>query len=111
MIGSEQSENNQTVKKSLFAIRNAMSIDLFEYFAVQCSNALPDFFEPSFLQNIIEKGGKNMPSQGLISLSDKPDKNKIDYTNTGALPVFPLPERTTFQLTLEDIDNVPVPVE
>ena len=83
MVGSEESENNLVVKKCLFAIRNAMSIDLFEYFSVQSENDLPDFFEPSFLQNIIEKGGKNMTSQGLISLSEKPDKNKIDYTKTG----------------------------
>ena len=34
MLGSEQSDNNQVVKKCLFAIRNAMSIDLFEYFTV-----------------------------------------------------------------------------
>lgn len=96
MAGSEQSENNLVVKKCLFAIRNAMSIDLFEYFSVQCANALPDFFEPSFLQNIIEKGGKNMPSQGLISLSEKPDKNKIDYTKTGTQPTFNLRENQTF---------------
>lgn len=52
-----------------------------------------------------------MPSQGLISLSDKPDKNKIDYTKTGSQPVFDLPDQSTFQLSLQDIENVPVPME
>ena len=46
---SEQNERNKKVQRCLLEIRLAMSFDLFEYFAFYTENALPSFFEPSFL--------------------------------------------------------------
>jgi hypothetical protein len=43
-----------------------MSFDLFEYFAFFGEHALPGFFEPSFLQNLLEKEYRNMPAQGVV---------------------------------------------
>jgi len=56
-----------------------MSFDLFEYFAFFGEHALPGFFEPSFLQNLLEKEYRNMPAQGVVGeggsgiQSKKPD--------------------------------------
>ena len=50
-----------------------MSIQLFEYCALFGQNALPKFFEPSFLQNIVEKQCKNLPSTNLVEFKAKDD--------------------------------------
>ena len=82
LANSKQNEKNRKVQRALLEIRNTMSFDLFEYFAFFGEHALPGFFEPSFLQNLLEKEYRNMPAKGVatedpsVVVSKKPDFSK-----------------------------------
>jgi len=84
LANSEQNEKNKKVQRCLLEIRNTMSFDLFEYFAFFGEHALPGFFEPSFLQNLLEKEYRNLPAKGVATenpsavASKKPDFSSAD---------------------------------
>jgi hypothetical protein len=64
-INTEQADRFKKVQRCLAEIRTAMTLDLFEYFVFFGEKQLPSFFEPSFLQPILEKENKYLPSRHL----------------------------------------------
>ena len=55
----DQIEKSKKTKKLLLELRGLMSFNLFDYFTFFDENQLPSFFEPSFLQTLIERECKN----------------------------------------------------
>jgi len=107
---SEQGEKNKKVQRCLLEIRQAMSFDLFEYFAFFGENALPKFFEPSFLQHLLEKEYQNMPAKGVLRQEQSVVANrKLDFSSEDPLDGKAMEDNTCLQITVQDIDNVPVP--
>ena len=107
---SEQGEKNKKVQRCLLEVRRAMSFDLFEYFAFFGENALPKFFEPSFLQHLLENEYQNMPAKGVLRQDDSPGANKeLDFRSDDPLHGMKMEDGTCLEITVQDIDNVPVP--
>lgn len=64
-VNTEQADRFKKVQRCLAEIRTAMTFDLFEYFAFFGEKQLPSFFEPSFLQPLLEKESRYLPSKHL----------------------------------------------
>ena len=110
LSNSVQNEFNRAVQRCLLELRAAVGLDLFDFFAFCDTNGLPSFFEPSFLQPRIEKERLNLPSQNLVAEPDPFSVYPADLlTNPEELSKLKLEKEECLELTLYDIDNVPVP--
>lgn len=64
-LNTEQADQFKRAQRCLAEIRTAMTTDLFEYFTFFGEKRLPTFFEPSFLQPLLEQESKYRPSRRL----------------------------------------------
>jgi len=107
---TEQADRFKKVQRCLAEIRGAMTFDLFEYFTFFGEKELPAFFEPSFLQPMLEKETKFQPSRYLnTDPNDKKLMNARDFSDVEKLVNIFVPDNVCFKFRVEDISNVPVP--
>ena len=107
-INTEQADHFKKVQRCLAEIRTAMTFDLFEYFAFFGEKQLPNFFEPSFLQPVLEKENGCLPSRHL---NTDPGDSKLmtarDFSDIEEEKVTV--EEDCFKFAVHDIKDVPVP--
>jgi hypothetical protein len=87
-----------------------MTFDLFEYFTFFGEKKLPTFFEPSFLQPLLERESKYRPSRHLNM--DPSDAKLLDargFADVEQWASLVVPDNICFKMTINDLRNVPVP--
>ena len=102
----DQIEKNKITKKLLLEIRGLMSFNLFEYFTFFDENELPSFFEPSFLQTLIERECKNQPSYKFMLQNNF--QKQINYENAEQLANISISDNLCIEIKIKDIENIPI---